>query len=36
VGGVGLAKRLAVQLLGRAEVRAWRKNFARTRKQLKA
>ena len=35
-GGVGLAKRLAVQLLGRAEVRAWRKNFARTRKKLKA
>ncbi len=36
VGGVSLAKRLAVQLLGLAEVHAWRKNFARTRKRLKA
>jgi hypothetical protein len=33
-GGVGLAKRLAVQLLGRLEARAWRRNFAALAKRL--
>ncbi|MBM4016976.1 MAG: radical SAM protein [Planctomycetes bacterium] len=35
-GGVGLLKRLAVQLLGRMETLTWRRNFARARKRLAA
>ena len=33
-GGVGLARRTLVQLLGKTEVRAWRRNFVRVRKQI--
>jgi radical SAM superfamily enzyme YgiQ (UPF0313 family) len=35
-GGVGLVKRLAVQVLGRGEARAWRKNFGRVRQKIAA
>ena len=34
-GGVGLARRLAIQMLGKVEVRAWRKNFAKAREKLR-
>ncbi|MCL5098631.1 MAG: B12-binding domain-containing radical SAM protein [Candidatus Omnitrophica bacterium] len=33
-GGVPFWKRALVQALGKAEIRAWRRNFARTRKQI--
>ena len=33
-GGVGLAKRLAIQILGKNEVRAWRRKFKRTREAI--
>lgn len=33
-GGVSLLKRMMIQLLGGREVRAWRKNFARTRQAI--
>lgn len=35
-GGVSWAKRTMIQLLGKTEVRAWRKNFARVRKGIAA
>ena len=33
-GGVGLAKRVLVRMLGRAQIRCWRRNFARVAAQL--
>ena len=35
-GGVSVMKRLLIQMLGRTEVRSWRKHFARTRKMIAA
>jgi radical SAM superfamily enzyme YgiQ (UPF0313 family) len=35
-GGVSWLKRLAIQIMGRMEVRSWRRNFARTRRLLAA
>ena len=33
-GGVSWMKRTVIQMLGRVEVRSWRRNFARVRKQI--
>jgi hypothetical protein len=35
-GGVSWLKRLAIQIMGKMEVRSWRRNFARTRRLLAA